>query len=254
MYRLYKKNESNFSLMWIIAYVVLFSVSDSFSTSLGIPKIITAPVGIVFTLLIYGFIKKHDLLEKYGLCSFKGNLKNYLYFIPIVLLIGIKLMWNGVTMSVPAFEVVLFIVSMLCVGFIEEVIFRGFLFKAIYKDNVKLAIFVSSITFGIGHIVNLLNGQDLIPTLLQICGATAIGFLFTILFYKGKSLWPCIITHGVYNAVSIFRIKSSSVMYSTLFVAVVCVICIGYTLWILKTTQKDNAFGNKDRGIFDGFN
>ena len=86
--------------------------------------------------------------------------------------------------------------SMACVGVIEEVIFRGFLFKAMCKDNIKLAVFISSITFGMGHIVNLLNGKDLIATLLQICYASAIGFLFTIIFYKGKSLLPCIITHG----------------------------------------------------------
>lgn len=55
------------------------------------------------------------------------------------------------------------------------------------SNNIKFAVFISSITFGMGHIVNLLNGKDLIPTLLQICYAVAIGFLFTIIIYKGKS-------------------------------------------------------------------
>ena len=36
MYRLYKKNELNFSLVWIISYVVLFSVADSFSVAAGL--------------------------------------------------------------------------------------------------------------------------------------------------------------------------------------------------------------------------
>lgn len=53
----------------------------------------------------------------------------------------------------------------------KQIIFRGFLFKALYNDNVKLAIVILSVTFGIGHIVNLLNGKDLIPTLLQVCSA-----------------------------------------------------------------------------------
>lgn len=83
MYRLYKKNELSFSLIWIIAYVVLFSLAESISASLGTLKIITAPVSIIFTLLILGFIKKHNLWKKYGLCSFKGDFKKYLYFIPL---------------------------------------------------------------------------------------------------------------------------------------------------------------------------
>ena len=69
---------------------------------------------------------------------------------------------------------------MINVGFIEEVIFRGFLFKMMAKDNLKLAIIVSAVTFGIGHIVNLLNGGDLIPALLQIFYAIALGYLFVI--------------------------------------------------------------------------
>lgn len=236
MYHLYKKNVLKFSLTWIIAYVVLLSVADSFSVSLGFEKIITAPVSIVFALLIFGFIKKHNLTEQYGLCALTGSPKNYLYFIPLVLMISVNL-WNGVTMNVSAMKTALFILSMLCVGFIEEVIFRGFLFKAMCKDNVKLAIFVSSITFGLGHIVNLLNGRELIPTLLQICYATSIGFLFTIIFYKGKSLLPCIITHSILNSLSIFAVQRTQIM-SIITSVLLCVISLGYALWILNKAEK----------------
>lgn len=127
---------------------------------------------------------------------------------------------------------------MACVGVIEEIIFRGFLFKAICKDNIKLAVFISGITFGMGHIVNLLNGNDLIPTLLQICYATAIGFLFTIIFYKGKSLLPCIITHGAVNSLSIFAVNNSSLMYDLITAAILCIVPVAYGLWILTQTKK----------------
>lgn len=166
------------------------------------------------------------LSEQYGLCSFKGSLKNYLYFIPLGLITSVNL-WNGVTINISAFEIVLFIISMLCVGFIEEIIFRGFLFKAMCKDNIKSSVFVSSI--GMGHIVNLLNGSALIPTLLQICYATAIGFLFTIIFYKGKSLLPCIITHGITNSLAIFAVQRTQ-MISSITSIVLCIISLLYAL------------------------
>ena len=75
-------------------------------------------------------------------------------------------------------EMVCHIILMLCVGFIEEVIFRGFLFKAIAKDNVKTAIIISSVTFGVGHLVNLVNGSgmELVANLFQIVGAIAYWF------------------------------------------------------------------------------
>lgn len=236
MYRLYKKDEVKFSLVWIIAYVVLLSVADNLSGSLGFEKIITAPVCIVFVLFIIGFMKKYNLSEQYGLCSFKGSQKNFLYFIPLGFITSVNL-WNGVAINISAFEIVLFIISMLCVGFIEEIIFRGFLFQAMSRDNIKSAVFVSSITFGMGHIVNLLNGRDLIPTLLQTCYAAAIGFLFTIIFYKGKSLWPCIIAHGIINSLSIFAVQRTQ-MTSTITAIVLCTISLLYALWILKKAEK----------------
>ena len=90
---------------------------------------------------------------------------------------------------------------MLCVGFVEEVIFRGFLFKAIARDNETLAIIISSVTFGLGHLLNLVNGSgaELVEDLFQVTGAIVIGFLFVILFDRGGSLLPCIITHAVIN-------------------------------------------------------
>ena len=39
--------------------------------------------------------------------------------------------------------------------------FRGLLFTAIAKDNVKSAVVISSVTFGIGHIINLFNGSGM---------------------------------------------------------------------------------------------
>lgn len=243
MYRLYKKNRLNFSLTWIISYVVLVVAAESFSDLLGFMKVITAPTLVLFSLLLFFWIRKYSLWEEYGLCSFKGNWNNYLYFIPLLLIITTNV-WNGVTIKVSAAETVLHILSMLCVGFIEEIIFRGFLFKSLCEENVKQAILISSITFGIGHIVNLLNGADFVSTLLQICYAGAIGFLFTIIFYKGKSLLPCIISHGILNSLSIFAVQRSQI-FNIITALVLCAVSGGYALWILKKTEKSVEIGKE---------
>lgn len=128
---------------------------------------------------------------------------------------------------------------MLCVGFIEEIIFRGFLFKAIYADNMKEAILISSLTFGFGHIINLLNGANFLSTLLQICYASAIGFLFTIIFLKGKSLLACILTHSILNSLSIFAVQgtpTANMIQSLL----LCAISILYAFFILKSKKADS--------------
>ncbi len=236
MYRLHEKNRLTFSLICIAAYIVLSSVGDSLSDKFGIEKVVTAPMGIVLSLLLIVFIKRNGLSEHYGLCSFKGSMKAFLFFIPLVVLMSANL-WNGVQIRMSVLETVLSVISMLCVGLIEEVIFRGFLFKAMCKDNIRAAIIVSGITFGFGHIINLLNGAELVSTLLQLCYASTIGILFAVIFYKGKSIVPCIIAHGVFNALSIFAVEGSE-LRSMIMSAVVCVLSVGYAIWIWNNSKK----------------
>lgn len=236
MKKLYNKNEVTFSIVWIILYVVLLSIADSVSVDLGTEKLITAPLCVLMTIFLFFWVKKNNLMEKYGLCKFEGSIKKYLFFLPLVILCSTNL-WNGVTMNLSLLETVLYIVSMLCVGFLEELIFRGFLFRAMCKDNVRSAIIVSSITFGIGHIVNLLNGAELLSTLLQVCYAIAIGFLFTILVYYGKSLIPCIISHSIVNSLSVFAVESGKAL-DIITAIVIIVVSVSYALWIIKTEHK----------------
>ena len=236
MKNLYNKSNLWFSIIWIITYVILFSVADNLSEKTGYMKSITVLVGVVLSIIIIIFLKKNDLLEKYGLCSFKGNLKSFLYFIPLLAILTVNL-WNGIKMNTSVINTILFIISMLCVGFLEEIIFRGFLFVSMSQNGLKSAIVMSSITFGIGHIVNLLNGGDFVPTLLQVFYAIAIGFLFTIMFYKSKSLIPCIIVHAVFNSLSIFSIENNNITFDVIICIFLCVVSIGYALWILKKTK-----------------
>lgn len=240
MKKIYDKNESNFALIWIGIYVVLVSLADNFSGKIGTAKIVTAPVCIALTLIIYLWINKNELKEKYGLCSFKGSAKKYLYFIPLVLLSSTNVWW-GLKLNLTVVESVLYVISMLCVGFLEEVLFRGFLFKALCKDNVKLAIIISSVTFGLGHIVNLLNGRNIPETLMQICYAVAIGFVFTIIFYKGKSLWPCIIAHGVVDSLSAFANTDAAPAWHGIAGSIfLCVVSLAYAAYLIIATKEEN--------------
>jgi membrane protease YdiL (CAAX protease family) len=140
---------------------------------------------------------------------------------------------GGVGINNTFFETLFYMLSMLCVGFLEEIIFRGFLFKMIAKDNLKLAIVVTTITFGIGHILNLFNGADILPTLVQICYAMAGGYLFVMVLIKSKSLWPCIITHSLLNSLSIFGV-GSGMIYEIL----VPILLIGISLLYVRYINK----------------
>ena len=203
--KLYEKSEIGFAVAWIIAYVVIVSTADNISADLGIEKVVTLPILIALSAILYFFVKKNDLTEKYGLCKSQMPAGKMLYYAPLLVLLTANL-WYGVAMNLSPVETVLYVLSMFCVGFLEEMIFRGLLFKAMAKNGVRSAIIVSSVTFGIGHIVNLFNGSgaEWLPNLLQVVYAIAIGFAFVMIYCKTKSLLPCILTHSIFNGISAF--------------------------------------------------
>ena len=238
MKKIYDKDEVNFALIWIGIYVVLSSVAENLSAAIGIEKVVTAPLNVALAIFLFTWVKKYHLEEKHGLCKYHGNAKQYLYFIPLVLLATTNL-WGGVRLNFSIMETILYVVSMMCVGFLEEMIFRGFLFTAMCKGNVKIAILVSSLTFGAGHIVNLLNGRAVFETFAQVCYATAIGFAFTIMFYKGKSIWPCIVTHSVINSLSGVA-NGDADNFTTKIGACVflCAVSLAYGCYLIKSVKQ----------------
>ena len=237
--KLYEKSKIGFAVSWIIAYCVLMSAGDSLSARIGIEKSATLVIGVFLAVTLLLFLKKNGLFSDYGLCASKTSLRSMLYYIPIFIMLSANL-WHGVALNYGAPETVLYILTMLCVGFLEEVIFRGLLFEAMRKDNVKAAVVVSSVTFGIGHIINLINGSgaELLPNLLQVVYATAAGFMFVMMYYKSKSLLACIAAHGVFNALSIFADEAGTTNEMRILTALLLTVITGSYALCLALSMK----------------
>ena len=241
MNKLYQKNELTFAIIWIVVYCVLQSLANTINKVIGVEYAASAAFCVVQVIILFAFIRKNNLQKRYGLCKSPVPAGRFLYYVPMVILTSGNL-WNGVTLNYAPAETVCRIVCMLCVGFLEEVIFRGLLFKAIAKDNVKSAVIISSVTFGIGHIINLFNGSgmDLLNNLCQIVFAIAIGFLLVTIFYRGGSLFPCIIVHSAINTLGTFANDSGlTVERHLLHLAVLIVITVAYTLILTRTLPKN---------------
>ena len=182
-------------------------------------------------------MKLNGLMEKYGLAGWAKNSKAMLWFIPLWLLSCLNL-FSGFSPDYPMPGLIYAAVSMTLVGFVEELLFRGFLFKAMLRDgNVKAAVIVSSVTFGLGHIFNLFTGQDLIETLTQVVFAVAVGFVFTLVFYKSGSLFPGILAHSFIDASSVFASDEGSQLLNVILHIVLIVVSLAYCLYLAKRVE-----------------
>lgn len=241
MKKLYEKNELTFALVWIAVYCVLQSLANPLNEAAGIAYSASAAFCIAQTVILFFFIKQNGLFERYGLCRTSLPARRFLYYIPLIVLCT-RNFWNGCSVNLDLKGAVCYILCMLCVGFLEEVIFRGFLFKALAGDNVKTAIVVSSITFGLGHLLNLINGSgmSLAENLFQVTGAVMIGFLFVIVFYRGGSLLPCIAAHAAINITSAFsNSEGLTTEKRMVFHLALIVIAAVYAFILTKTLKTD---------------
>ena len=237
--KLFDKNQLLFTIIWIVVYILLFSLGDMISTTLGIEKIITLPIGLILSIILFIYLKKYKLVHDFGLKKTKINSRHMLFYIPCIILLTTNL-WFGIKLNYSIIETIIYILTMFCVGFLEELIFRGFLFNTLKKDNLKIAIIVSSLTFGIGHIVNLFNGSgiDLLSNLLQVLYATSAGFMFVMIYQITDSLIPCIITHALFNGLSAFCIEPNDIEFKILSSIIITLITGFYALYLYKISKK----------------
>ena len=238
----YRKHELICAIFWIVLYTVSMGIlrnlgDDSPYMMLGL---------IVISVLMFLFVWKNGLMEKYGLAGWAKNNRAMLWFLPLWLITTLNL-WNGVTPRFPMPGQLFVVVSMAFVGFAEELIFRGFLFKAMLKDDsVKVAVIVSSVTFGMGHIINLLTGHDVAETLPQVVFAVAYGFLVTMVFYKGGSLLPCILSHSLFDMFAEFAARDASPLLNWIGHGVMLVVTLCYCLYLIKRVETPPI--NRDGG------
>ena len=103
------------------------------------------------------------------------------------------------------------------IGFYEEVFMRGLLLQNLVKNydkGVFNAVILSSLIFGLAHLINILHAP-LFDTIVQVIYSMTAGLLFGVVFIKSKNLLSIIILHGVFNLFTYFTVN----LYSTNFIS-----------------------------------
>lgn len=175
----------------------------------------------------------------------------------IVILINIYFNYSSLeTINYPNLINLLLYCTFIGIG--EEFLCRGFLQNEFIerfgdsKKHILLSILFSSLIFGLMHITNVLTGQSLFETIMQVLQAISIGILFGSIYYKSKNIWSVIFLHGLYdfsimlsdiNVIKScdYTYTSKSIIIYTLFASLVIILYyIFNALYVLnKTDLKD---------------
>lgn len=87
-------------------------------------------------------------------------------------------------------------------GFVEEMVFRGVILHALEKSwNMKIAVIVPSLLFGIVHILG--QNFSIGSCLLVVLAGTMVGIMFSMIAIESGSVWNSGIVHAAWNVVII---------------------------------------------------
>lgn len=200
-------------IIWVILYGAIYSFSENCFKLFGDNHILTVFATMLYIVALYIFLNRHHKLSTYGLCLPKYWRKNEIGWLMPLLAFPFANIYLQRDPTILQKSWIIFILT-LFTAFWEELLFRGYLLTYILRKcgivNKWIAMIVSSILFGIFHLVNLFQGADLLYTMIQALCACGIGLCLCVLVLKYKSILLGTIIHYLINITSSDVSKSSN--------------------------------------------
>ena len=148
-------------------------------------------------------------------------------------------------------KIALLLIECFCIGFFEELAFRGlFLWIAQRKRGDRRWIFcsilLSSVVFGLIHLINLFESSP-IAVLMQIGYSALIGAMCSVVLLKTANIWFCVVIHGLFNFCgAVVPTCGCGTVWDMPTVILTAVIAVAVTVYMTV------AFLRADVGILDG--
>jgi membrane protease YdiL (CAAX protease family) len=225
------------AVSWVVLYVLLVNVGDALSAQLGQPGAATAPLLVALSAILVLYVRRNGWLHHYGLRRpRRHDFDKTLLYIPLVI-IAVLQYAKGLRDDLDLTAVVLIIVLMVSVGFIEERVFRGFLFRAILRRSTLIrAAVISGVTFGIGHVVNLARGYTGAEQAIQVGFAVVLGMVLALLFAITGTIVPLIAFHALFNITGSLTLTDTGSELGLL--AITLAISVGYASYLAAMLRR----------------
>ena len=193
-------------------------------------------VATLITVMVFGalaiFLVKKDNYFKVR-CTSKTCI-TYIIIVTLILSV-INLFPFDLSIGITTLSVFF---TMLFVGLMEELIFRGCIYKICdEKWGDQKAVILSSVLFGLIHIINVLN-DDILMVVLQMVYATCIGIVYAMLMYKKQGIILCILAHAIVNIAG--NLGATETVYKEIIFTIICVVFAIIMIFRFDLLKKAN--------------
>ena len=205
-----------------------------------------APILIAFIPTAFVLVLYFTWKRKWFFYGFKPVMtkRNWLYYLPLLVIL-IVLCFQGFD-HISIETIAFFVGFAVLVGFVEESIYRGIMIKILLPLGMLPAILTSSVLFSLTHILNLLSGQSMGQTVLQLVYALLIGIVLAQLFIKNGSLYPLILFHTLHNLVQFLGNGESTILLDGIVITILSLTAISLALSLKnnQTATSGKALGS----------
>ncbi|MCR5348663.1 MAG: CPBP family intramembrane metalloprotease [Bacilli bacterium] len=198
----YAHNEGYLTLVLLLVYLALEQIPWARFIAGDVPvAAITLGVRLVFAVIVFfvlwwyraPFSSMWKVLPRAFLFA-------PFFLIPFSNLIGGWAEGAIMEISVPTELFVLSSFSSLLVAILEETLFRFLLMSYLsHKMKKEIALLLSSVIFGVLHLLNLFSGADVASVFLQVAYSTGIGLIAGFMWGYGGGLILPIAFHFLFN-------------------------------------------------------
>lgn len=239
-----KKKPIGQSLLYMLIPISMAILSGAIVSVLKLEGIVVRAVQAVFFAIAFVIAlivakKEGGALANVGFSSIKNVDKWLILAICINLLIYPFNFKNGFNKELSPIYVLVSFVFALVVGFTEETVFRGLIYRTLRYRGLSFAVLLSSFIFGAGHFATILGGANPLYATIQVTFACLIGLFFVLLVVKTRSLKIPIVLHALHNFTEYLR-AGLSFKEEALFGGIACLLLLIGSLILWKSLSDDD--------------
>ena len=233
---------------WLLAVVVALGATALTGFGVGISQayrldllastyLQAAFVGLSALLGLSLMLRTKPSLAEYGFRR-PLHLQRALWVLPLVVVPLILVGFAGI--HVTASMLVAYSILAVCVGFSEEIWFRGLLLATLRRLGTRTTIIGGSAIFGVLHLTNFFAGKAPLYLALQFVFACLVGLVLAELVTITGSLWIGIVWHALYD-IAALSTGDELTTVAVAGVATTTVVLAGYAVWLWRRLPRTEA-------------
>ena len=167
---------------------------------------------VIPVILISVIFKTSDVLKytkNFGKSLFSGlSVIIYTVFASFILFV-VAISEGSPLKSVP--KIIFFALFVFFVGLSEELLCSGIMTETMLrkhgnsKKGIWFSILTSSVGFGLLHLTNILMGQSVLDTVIQVITATFVGIFFNAIYVRHRNVYAIALIHGMIDFVAMWN-------------------------------------------------